>query len=68
MKQSNEYAQQFGRLYAETSKAVFAAIVYSYVSAGGDASKETALENFLNEWRILHDNGIVPQPPPAKQT
>ncbi len=64
IKISNEYSQAFGRLYFATPKSVFAAIVYSYVSTGGD-HPENALETFLHEWKVLHANGIVPQAPPV---
>ena len=65
---SNEYAAQCGDLLDRTPKAVFAvfaAIAYSYASAGGDLSPEEAQDNLLREWRFLHDNGIVPQKPPS---
>ena len=64
LKIGNEYARAFGRLYSATPKAVFAAIVYSYTSAGGDAPG-LAIDNFLNEWHILYENGIVQQKPPG---
>ncbi len=62
-KLSNCYQQAFGKLYANTPKAVFAALVYSYTSAGGDYP-EKAIQNFLNEWQILYDQEIIPQRPP----
>lgn len=62
MKISNEYARQFDRLYARIPKAVFAAVAYSYTSSGGDDAAH-AIERFLEEWRILHENGIVRQSP-----
>lgn len=62
LKLSNSYQRAFGRLYAKTPKAVFAAIAYSYTSSGGD-HPEQSVANFLEEWRILHENGIVQQPP-----
>ena len=65
-KTMNPYA--LGRdFYHETPKAVFAAIAYSYCSAGGDADDATSRRNFLNEWRILFENGIVPQRPPKAE-
>ncbi len=67
MKKTNYYSNAFGRLYAKTPKAVFAAIAYSYTSSGGD-DPEHALERFLDEWRILHQNGIVHQAPPHSST
>jgi hypothetical protein len=62
MKQSNSYAQMFDGLYAKIPKAVFAAVAFSYASAGGDNQKD-ATARFLDEWKILHENGIVPQEP-----
>ena len=71
MKSSNEYAQAFGRLYSAIPKSVFAAVAFSYanISCGEDGhesdnSNET-VRRFLNEWKILHENGIVPQKPPS---
>jgi hypothetical protein len=70
MKSSNEYAQAFGRLYAKTPKAVFAAVAFSYANiscgeSGHEAATEAeAVERFINEWRILNENGIVPQKAP----
>lgn len=65
-KLSNSYQREFGRFYAKTPKSVFAAIVYSYTSSGGDNHGQGIL-NFLEEWRILHENGIVRQKPPRMQ-
>jgi hypothetical protein len=64
MKKSNEYAKQFGRRYGKIPKAVFAAVAFSYASSGGDV-QEHGVAKVLEEWRILHDNGIVPQKPIA---
>lgn len=70
---SNEYADAFGRLYTNTPKSVFAALAYSYISrcAGPDGetdSRELIVQEFLREWAILHENGIVPQKPPKAAT
>jgi hypothetical protein len=64
IKLSNSYQRAFGDLYTKTPKAVFAAVAYSYTSVGGD-HPEVAIKNFLEEWSILHENGIVQQKPPA---
>ena len=69
IKTSNEYARAFGRLYAKTPKAVFAAVAYSFAgwAAGNEAaSTEVQIARFIEEWRILHENGIVPQKPAKK--
>ena len=63
MKTFNSYAGRFDRLYSRIPKAVFAAVAYSYTSSGGDDHAH-GVERFLEEWRILYDNGIVPQEPP----
>lgn len=64
MKTMNEYAGVLSdKLYEQTPKAVFAAIAVSSLSCGGDNLKQ-AEDLLLNEWRCLHQNGIVPQKPP----
>jgi len=60
----NKYAAELGRLYDDIPKAVLAAIAVSYASTGGDHIDD-AVPNILREWGILHENGIVPQKPPA---
>ena len=62
IKITNGYADCLGELYAKTPKAVFAAVAVSTLTMGGDYLDE-AKERLLNEWRILHENGIVPQKP-----
>jgi agmatine/peptidylarginine deiminase len=62
----NEYARAFGPLYARIPKAVFAAVAFSFAGwAAGNEAKDTdqQVERFLAEWRVLHENGIVPQGP-----
>ena len=61
-KQGNEYARAFGKNYARIPKAIFAAVAYSSISSGGDF-QEFAIKNFMHEWEILYQNGIVPQKP-----
>ncbi len=66
MKKSNEYASAFGRLYAKVPKSVFAAVAFSYASwaCGEEASTSAeAVARFVQEWRVLHENGIIPQKP-----
>lgn len=63
IKKTNEYSRQFGPLYGKVPKAVFAAVVYSFVSSGGD-DQTHAIQRFIQEWRILHENGILTQKPP----
>lgn len=67
MKTSNSYVKAFGRLYASTPKAVFAAVAFSYAgwAIGSEAkTNDEQIARFLAEWRTLYDNGIVPQRPP----
>ena len=61
MSTNNEYAEYLGRLYTRTPKAVFAALAVSFAMRSGLVG--TASE-CLDEWRVLHENGIVPQKPP----
>jgi hypothetical protein len=66
MKSSNEYAAKFGPLYSKIPKAVFAAVAFSYAASGGDDMTH-GVERFLEEWRILCDNGFVERRPPKAQ-
>lgn len=60
----NEYAIAIGgTLYAETPKAVFAALLVSYLKRDGVSFDELP-PAIVKEWEVLHDNGIVPQEPP----
>ena len=64
MKLTNYYVNILdGGLYDSIPKAVFAAIAVSALTIGGDYL-EDAKELILNEWNVLHQNGIVPQEPP----
>jgi hypothetical protein len=60
----NEYQEALGDLYDSTPKAVLGAIAVSFATEGGDKLSE-ARALVLEEWRILHMNGIVPQKPPS---
>lgn len=62
IKLSNEYAAALGQLFERTPKAVLGAVVVSLLSNGGD-DLESVPARLINEWRILHENGIVPQAP-----
>jgi hypothetical protein len=53
-------------LYAETPKAVWAAIAVSEATNGGDRICE-ARELVLREWWALYRAGIVPQEPPLPE-
>lgn len=65
MKKLNGYALAFEKLYQKTPKAVFAAVAFSYTSTGGE-DPAAGRRNFLTEWRILWENGIVSQKPPKE--
>ena len=75
MKLRNEYSRQIDPgLYERTPKAVFAAIAVSLLANMGDGRDNPDGVNFedmgqavLDEWQILHDNGIVPQSPPRSK-
>ncbi len=60
---SNTYVDQLADLFDKTPKAVLAAIAVSSLTTGGDYL-ERARELVLEEWRILHQAGIVSQKPP----
>ncbi len=65
MKTGNEYAWAFGRLYAQTPKAVFAAVAFSLCQKDAEAeSRKAVIAAFLAEWDVLNQNGIVPQKAP----
>lgn len=65
-KLGNEYADSLGIwFFMDCPKAVFAAIAVSVLTVGGDYLNE-AQARILKEWDILYQNGIVPQPVPAK--
>lgn len=63
LKLHNEYAAATGRLYAQTPKAVFAAIAVSAQTCGGDWLDQ-AHDRVLDEWWALYEAKIVPQKPP----
>ncbi len=65
-KTSNDYADVISQeLYEKTPKAVFAAIAISLATSGGERLDEAA-DVLIEEWLILHQNGIVPQKPPKR--
>lgn len=64
LKTGNEYAEALGRLYADTPKSVLAAIVVSWAMC---PQFEDVPAKVLDEWSVLHDNGIVPQKPPKQE-
>ncbi len=66
VKATNCYQQALSEsLYRDCPKAVLAAIAVSALTQGGDFVDE-ADQRLITEWDVLHGNGIVPQPVPAK--
>lgn len=62
----NAYAAELGDLYNKAPKAVPAAIAVSFGTCGGDYLEE-AQARLLEEWRVLHQAGIVTQSPPKRE-
>lgn len=62
----NDYAAELGDMLDKAPKSVIAAVAVSMLTQGGDYIDE-ARARFLEEWRILHQNGIVPQKPPKQK-
>lgn len=60
---SNEYMEAL-KFFDAVPKSVLAAIAVSYASSGGDYL-DFASDNIAREWTLLHEQGIVPQRPPA---
>lgn len=62
----NLYVESLGKLYADTPKAVFAAIAYSLANAlsNGPQNASSIQKEILKEWDILYRNGIIAQKPP----
>jgi len=67
-KTQNQYQNMISaKLYAQTPKAVFAAIAVSFATSGG-SYQDHIDERILHEWGILLENKIVPQKPPRTIT
>jgi hypothetical protein len=65
-KLGNTYQKSINpRLYQNTPKSIFAAIAASY-QINHDTEFETVDDYILNEWRLLYEQGIVPQKPPKQ--
>jgi ribosomal protein L7/L12 len=59
-KLSNEYAELL-KFYNRIPKAVLAAIAVSFALKETEDNIELVEEQILKEWKILHENNIVPQ-------
>jgi len=70
VKIGNNYSRAMDKFYADTPKAVFAAIAFSYATwACGNEALETEeiIGRMMTEWKTLHENEIIPQPPPNRR-
>lgn len=65
LKQSNEYAQLYPD-YADTPKAVIAAVAFSLAMRLSNEDEQEAMYLLADEWKALYEIGIVPQKPKAK--
>lgn len=66
MKYSNEYAKTLGETFEKAPKTVIAAVAVSVLTEGGRILDQ-AEKLFLNEWKFLYQNRIVPQKPPRAE-
>lgn len=62
-KTRNEYVVALGRDYAETPKAVYAALAFSLAMRLSEDDAEAARKLLADEWETLHANEIIPQKP-----
>ena len=63
IKQGNKYSDVLGDIYDRTPKAVLAAIAVSLALRDAEDRFDKVEAVILEEWRILHQNGFVPQKP-----
>lgn len=63
-KLNNEYQKLIAQsFYERCPKAVFAAIAVSYIANMANVSLENVTDEMFREWRVLYEQGIVPQKP-----
>lgn len=60
-KRDNEYAREL--LDVDAPKTVFMAIAFAFALRLVDDDRRRARQLVEDEWRTLHENGIVPQRP-----
>jgi hypothetical protein len=60
---TNEYQKDFPN-FERTPKAVIAAVAYSLAMRLSEDDPARAEKLLRDEWRVLHQNNIVPQVPP----
>jgi len=65
MKKTNHYAEAFPH-YERTPKAVIAALAFSLAMRLEEGDEVRAGDLLEEEWRILHQAGIVPQKPNSR--
>lgn len=65
MKTMNEYAADYPQ-FAETPKAVLAAVAYSLAMRVCGDQTDNVRELLMAEWDVLNENGIVPQKRPPR--
>jgi hypothetical protein len=59
----NEYVNALGRDYAETPKAVYAALAFALAMRLSEDNPEAARALLAEEWLTLHVCGVIPQKP-----
>ncbi len=60
-KKANDYSRRVEQI--DASKAVWMAIAFSLAMRIREDHEDLAAEECFEEWKILHENGIVPQKP-----
>ena len=73
LKVGNEYAAALGKFYADTPKAVFAALAFSYAAVFGTSAEgqdettdpKEVIARLTTEWHVLQQNGIISQTAPT---
>ena len=66
-KTENGYQQLIDpALYEKTPKAVFAALVVSFLLNHQNVNQSNIDLDIKREWATLHENGIIPQKPPKQ--
>lgn len=64
VKKGNVYAKMLGESYNDMPKAVIAGIMVSLAyRLTGNEDPVAAVEMCRDEWRVLHNAGIIPQEP-----
>ncbi len=68
MKIGNAYATLLGADFERMPKTVLAAVAVSLAARLGESADDLQAARALifKEWRVLHENGIVPQAPPLR--